>query len=143
MVRLALLMISSGCFVGRLTQRALTVCRRGIGRRGGSNCGISIGGSQRGNRARRIRCRCPGLVGVVGANEPTVVPLCEVVVDVVVDGAWLVVLLAVELVLCDAAALALVLNAADRDVEAAKLWLTLADVDAATLAAALNESAML
>ena len=62
------------------------------------------------------------------------------VVDVVVDGAWLVVLLAVELVLCDAAALALVLNAADRDVEAARLWLTLAD---ATLAAALNESAML
>ena len=85
----------------------------------------------------------PGVVGVVGANEPTVVPLCEVVVDVVVDGAWLVVLLAVELVLCDAAALALVLNAADRDVEAARLWLTLADVDAATLAAALNESAML
>ena len=85
----------------------------------------------------------PGVVGVVGANEPTVVPLCEVVVDVVVDGAWLVVLLAVELVLCDAAALALVLNAADRDIEAARLWLTLADVDAATLAAALNESAML
>lgn len=83
------------------------------------------------------------LVGVVGANEPAVVPLCEVVVDVVVDGAWLVVLLAVELALCDAAALALVLNAADRDVEAAKLWLILADVDAATLAAALNESAML
>ena len=82
----------------------------------------------------------PGVVGVVGANEPAVVPLCEVVVDVVVDGAWLVVLLAVELVLCDAAALALVLNAADRDVEAARLWLTLAD---ATLAAALNESAML
>lgn len=81
----------------------------------------------------------PGLVGVVGANEPTVVPLCEVVVDVVVDGDWLVVLLAVELVLCDAA----VLNAADRDVEAARLWLTLADVDAATLAAVLNESAML
>lgn len=79
----------------------------------------------------------------VGANEPTIVPLCEVVVDVVVDGAWLVVLLAVELALCDAAALALVLNAADRDVEAARLWLTLADVDAATLAAALNESAML
>ena len=47
----------------------------------------------------------PGVVGVVGANEPAVVPLCEVVVDVVVDGAWLVVLLAVELVLCDAAAL--------------------------------------
>ena len=82
----------------------------------------------------------PGVVGVVGANEPAVVPLCEVVVDVVVDGAWLVVLLAVELALCDAAALALVLNAADRDVEAARLWLTLAD---ATLAAALNESAML
>ena len=40
-----------------------------------------------------------------GANEPTIVPLCEVVVDVVVDGAWLVVLLAVELALCDAAAL--------------------------------------
>ena len=85
----------------------------------------------------------PGVVGVVGASEPTIVPLCEVVVDVVVDGAWLVVLLAVELVLCDAAALALVLNAADRDVEAARLWLTLADVDAAALAAALNESAML
>ena len=85
----------------------------------------------------------PGVVGVVSANESTVVPLCEVVVDVVVDGAWMVVLLAVELVLCDVAALALVLNAADRDVEAARLWLTLADVDAAALAAALNESAML
>ena len=81
----------------------------------------------------------PGVVSVVGANEPAVVLLCEVVVDVVVDGAWLVVLLAVELALCDATALALVLNTADRDVEAARLWLTLADVDAA----ALNESAML
>ncbi len=85
----------------------------------------------------------PWFVGVVGANEPTVVPLCKVVVDVVVDGAWLVVLLAVELALCEAAALALVLNAADREVEAARLWLALADVDAAALAAALNESAML